>query len=79
MEISGNLSKQLFTTGSSRTTLKICLRDYFQLLKSPHLGCWFLDVLIRRFLLYKFLAIFLPESFPVSRLTLLQPGFFDFL
>ena len=36
MEISGNLSKQSFSTGSGRITLKICLRDYFHLLKSPH-------------------------------------------
>ena len=35
MEISGKLSKQPFSTGSGRITLKNCLRDYFHLLKSP--------------------------------------------
>ena len=35
MEISRNLSKHPFSTGSSRVTLKNCLRDYFDLLKSP--------------------------------------------
>ena len=54
MEISGNLSKQLFSRGSSRITLKNCLRDSFHLLKSPHLGCRFSDVmlLVREILLY---------------------------
>ena len=36
MEISGNLSKQLFSTGFGRITLKNCLRDCLHLLKSPH-------------------------------------------
>ena len=35
MEISRNLSKQPFSTGSGRKTLKKSLRDYFHLLKSP--------------------------------------------
>ena len=35
MEISRNLSKQPFSTGSGRKTLKNYLRDYFHLLKSP--------------------------------------------
>ena len=54
MEMSENLSKQPFSTGSGRMTLKNCLRDYFHLLKSHILGCTFLDVmvLIRGFLLY---------------------------
>ena len=34
-EISRNLSKQPFSTGSGRITLKNSLRDYFHLLKSP--------------------------------------------
>ena len=34
MEISRNLSKQPFSTGSGRKTLKNSLRDYFHLLKS---------------------------------------------
>ena len=32
MEISGKLSKQSFSTGSGRITLKNCLKDYFHLL-----------------------------------------------
>ena len=35
MEISRNLSKQLFSTGSGRKTLKNSQRDYCHLLKSP--------------------------------------------
>ena len=35
MEISRNLHKQPFSTGSGRKTLKNSLRDYFHLLKSP--------------------------------------------
>ena len=35
VEISRNLSKQPFLTGSGRVTLEKSLRDYFYLLKSP--------------------------------------------
>ena len=35
MEISRNLSKQPFSTGSGRITLKNSLRDYSHLLKTP--------------------------------------------
>ena len=35
MEISRNLSKQPFSTGSGRKTRENSLRDYFHLLKSP--------------------------------------------
>ena len=35
MVISRNLSKQPFSTGSDRKTLRNYLRDYFHLLKSP--------------------------------------------
>ena len=35
MEINRNLSKQPFSSGSGRITLKNSLRDYFHLLKSP--------------------------------------------
>ena len=35
MEISRNLSKQPFSTGSGKITLKNSLRDYFHFLKSP--------------------------------------------
>ena len=50
MKIDRNLSKQLFSTGSGRITLK---KDHFHLLKSPDLRLWVLDVLvlIRGFLL----------------------------
>ena len=49
MEINRNLSKQPFSTGSGRITLKNSLRDYFHLLKFPDFR---LLVLIREFLLY---------------------------
>ena len=35
MKIGGNLSKQLFSTGSDRITLKYCPREYFYPLKFP--------------------------------------------
>ena len=35
MEISKNVTKQSFSTGSGRKILKNSLRDYFYLLKSP--------------------------------------------
>ena len=35
VEMNRNLSKQPFSTGSGRKTLKNSLRDYFHLLKSP--------------------------------------------
>ena len=35
MEISRNVSKQPFPADSGKITLKISLRDYFHLLKSP--------------------------------------------
>ena len=46
MEIRRNSPEQLFSAGSGRITLKNCLRDYFDLLKSQILGCRFLDVLV---------------------------------
>ena len=54
MEISGNLSTPPFSTGSGKITLKNSLRNHFYFLKSPDLGCSFLDVqvLISRFLLF---------------------------
>ena len=66
MEISRNLSKQSFSTGSGRVTLKNCLGDYSHLLKSPHFNCRFLDVmvLIRVFLLYMLNTI---EAFVIFR------------
>ena len=52
--MSRNLSKQQFSTGSGRLTLKNCLRDYFHLLKSTEFKFRFLDVLVLicGFLLY---------------------------
>ena len=35
MQVSGKLSKQSFSKGSGRITLKNCLKEYFQTLKSP--------------------------------------------
>ena len=54
MEITGNLSRQPFSTGSGRIILKNYVKDYFDLLESPDFRLWFSDVLvlIRGFLLY---------------------------
>ena len=42
MEINVNLSKEPFSTGSGRLTLKNCPRDYFHLLISPNFTLWVL-------------------------------------
>ena len=55
MKISGNLSKQPFSRGSGRITLKNCLLENIFVPENPQiLGCRFLDalVVIRGFLLY---------------------------
>ena len=64
MQISGNLSKQPFSKGSGRITLKTAYKIIFIPENPQILGCRFLDalVLIRGFLLY---------------LTLIGLGFFE--
>ena len=61
-----NLSKQSFSTGSGRLTLKNCLKNYFHLLKSSNfrLYCRFLNVMvfICKFLLYYDLSVITSKS-----------------
>ena len=54
MKLSGNLSKQPFSRGSGRITLKTAYENIFIPENPQILGCRFLDalVLIRGFLLY---------------------------
>ena len=59
MEISRNLSKQPFSTGSGRITLKNCLRDYFYLLKFPDFRC--VGSYLRAFTVFRFTVFSYPE------------------